>query len=96
MLDIKESIQAYLPQFFRNREQDLTKLKSALDEQDFATIKRIGHSLKGVARPFGFPEMETLGLRLEESAMGHDLKLCAQNISLLEEQVSKGLTRWQN
>jgi HPt (histidine-containing phosphotransfer) domain-containing protein len=88
-----ENIQEYLPQFFENRRKDCAKAKAALKHDNFEDVSRVGHVIKGVARPFGFPDLETMGLKLEEAGLSKDLNSCLRIIEdiekLVEEEVKK-------
>ena len=89
-----ENIQEYLPQFFENRKKDCAKAKTALKQKNFEDVARVGHAIKGVARPFGFPELETLGLKLEEAGLQKDLTSSVkivESIELLIDEESKKL-----
>ena len=89
-----ENIQEYLPQFFENRRKDCMKAKLALQEKNYQDVARVGHAIKGVARPFGFPELETMGLKLEEAGLEKEHDACVrivENIEALIVQEEKKL-----
>ncbi len=89
-----ENIQEYLPQFFENRKKDCSKARAALNQNNYDDVARVGHAIKGVARPFGFPELETMGLKLEEAGIQKDHNSClriVENIEKLVELESKKL-----
>jgi HPt (histidine-containing phosphotransfer) domain-containing protein len=91
-----ENIQEYLPQFFENRKKDCAKAKAALKQESFEDVARVGHAIKGVARPFGFPDLETMGLKLEEAGLSKDLNSClriVENIEKLVEEEEKKLSQ---
>ncbi len=77
-MQLEESIQSYIPQFLENRKKDLGRLSEALQNQNFEEITRIGHTIKGVSRPFGFSGLETLGLKIEEAGIRNDLEYCRE------------------
>lgn len=84
-----ENIQEYLPQFFENRKKDCSKAKTALKQNSFEDVARVGHAIKGVARPFGFPELETMGLKLEEAGLQKDLNSCLKIIENIENLIQE-------
>ncbi len=89
-----ENIQEYLPQFFENRKKDCAKARAALNQNNYDDVSRVGHAIKGVARPFGFPDLETMGLKLEEAGLQKDHNSClriVENIEKLVEIESKKL-----
>ena len=55
------------------RKQDLERCRQFLATRDFDGIQTIGHNLKGNGISFGFPELSTLGERLELAAKASNL-----------------------
>ena len=82
---VEEEIQPLVEQYFQNRIQELDTLKQALHENDFETIKKRGHRLKGNARTYGFIDLEGLGERLEQSAQNQDHRLTEELIQSIED-----------
>jgi CheY-like chemotaxis protein/HPt (histidine-containing phosphotransfer) domain-containing protein len=54
--------------FLSNRRHDLEALASALSTHDWATIKTLGHRMKGLAGSYGFDEIGAIGSLLEKAA----------------------------
>lgn len=88
-MHIEDSIRSYLPQFFEHRKQDCINLRVALEQSDFETVTRIGHSIKGVSRPFGFPDLETLGLKIEEAGLQKSRDTVSELLKTLEAFVNE-------
>jgi PAS domain S-box-containing protein len=65
---ISKSIAARRPEFLNNRRLDLLRLRDALMAGDFATIKHIGHNLKGIGAGYGFPAISSAGSTVEGAA----------------------------
>lgn len=88
-----ENIQEYLPQFFENRKKDCAKAKATLAKGLFDDVSRVGHAIKGVARPFGFPELETMGLKLEEAGLQKNQNSCLKVIESIEKLVEEEIKK---
>lgn len=58
-------LQDLIPLFMENRRKDLALADTAFAAGDFDHIRRLAHSLKGICRPYGFPELEEMSKRLE-------------------------------
>jgi HPt (histidine-containing phosphotransfer) domain-containing protein len=84
-----ENIQEYLPQFFENRKKDCLKAKTAIQHENYEDVARVGHAIKGVARPFGFPDLETMGLKLEEAGLAKEHDACLKIIENIENLVQE-------
>ena len=81
-VNIDSDIYELVPGFSAARKNELDVLHSFLDKEDFLSIAKISHTVKGIARPYGFPTLEALFVRLEKAAKSADSATCAQ---ILEE-----------
>ena len=50
-----------IPDFLDNRTEDIRSLTDAIGRQDYETIQRIGHSMKGSGRGYGFDDITDVG-----------------------------------
>lgn len=64
---VDEDILELVPFFLQSRETDIKKLNSLLSDKNFVEIARISHTIKGIARPYGFPTLEHLARELEDA-----------------------------
>lgn len=56
-------------EFLENRQIDIESLKYALESNDFETIKKIGHALKGSGGSHKFDTISEIGAALEKMGM---------------------------
>lgn len=68
--------------YLERRKQDVIASKEALSKQDYFFLERLGHQIKGNAITFGFDELTTVAVAIEQAAK-------AKNISQLQELVIK-------
>lgn len=59
--------------YLERRRQDITACQEALLKQDFQFFERLGHQIKGNAVTFGFDELTTVAIALEQAAKAKDL-----------------------
>ena len=78
---VDSDIYELVPGFCESRKNDLLKLSTYLSENDFNSIAKISHTIKGIARPYGFPTLETLIIKLEKAAKTADKESCSQILS---------------
>src|SRR5213082_4131330 len=71
-----------LPEFLRNRRSQLLGLRRAAKEQDLKRVREYANSMIGVGRPYGFPEVSSLGKRIDNSARDRDVATAADLIEL--------------
>ena len=57
-----------IPGFLENRRKDIVEIKSLLASDDYETIQRLGHSMKGAGGGYGFDEITVIGSRIENAA----------------------------
>lgn len=70
--------------FLERRMADVSVLRQALKNNDFGTVKLLGHRLKGNGSGYGFPSLSRLGAELEETASISDRASVASLIDHLE------------
>lgn len=73
-----EDIALLVPQFCQSRKKDLDLLFSYLAEEDFVAIAKISHTIKGIAKPYGFPTLERYMVSLEIAALAKDGAKCKE------------------
>jgi HPt (histidine-containing phosphotransfer) domain-containing protein len=70
---MKLSAQA-VERFIERRRLELEQISLLIEKEDFSTIQRLGHSLKGSGKMFGFEDLGLVGARLEDAAAGRDMR----------------------
>lgn len=66
---IDNQIKDLIPDYMKNRQDDITNINNALHECDFDTIRIVGHSMKGSGKGYGFDAISDIGLHLENAAI---------------------------
>ena len=67
--DLKEIV----PGFLENRKKDVLALANALQTQDFATCKSIGHKMNGNSGGYGFHRLSEIGEVIEKASANNNL-----------------------
>jgi len=65
---IDEELEDLIPGYLENRRQDIALILSALERNDFETIRAIGHKMKGSGGGYGFDRITEIGRDLEAAA----------------------------
>lgn len=73
-----------IPDFIRYRRNDIEESRQAIARNDIMFLKRLGHTIKGIARPYGFIYLETLAKNLEAAADDNSLDKCKLAIDEIE------------
>lgn len=74
--------------YVERRKQDLEVCLTSLERLDFSEIAKVGHQLKGNGSTFGYPELSSIGKKMEIAA--HN-----ENLPSIEEAL-KDFSRWVN
>lgn len=77
-VEVDPDILELVPGFCESRRKDLSNLNDFVSNNDFISIAKVSHTIKGVARPYGFPTLENLAVKLEIAAKEGDQKKCLE------------------
>lgn len=81
---VDKDLQDLIPGFLKNREIDIEKLTKAIEEEDYETIRIIGHSMKGFGSGYGFHFVTEIGKVIEEAGLKKDLKKANESLERLK------------
>jgi CheY-like chemotaxis protein len=82
-------VRMLVPGFLAARRREHLWMESCLAEGDFEQIGRLGHRLKGSGGSFGFPELTSVGARLEAAAKVADADGCGAALDDLARCLSE-------
>lgn len=88
IVHIDIDLEDLVPGFLENRQKDLEMLEKVIQENDFDSLRSIGHNLKGVGGGYGFLEITEIGAAIEESAKAANLEVASENIKKLSYYLS--------
>lgn len=74
--------------YLERRKQDVIACYEALSKQDYYFLERLGHQIKGNAITFGFDELTTVAIDIEQAAKAKNHSQLADLVSKFEELVS--------
>lgn len=72
IVSVDEDLEDLIPGFLENRQADIVALKKALTNDDFESIRVLGHSMKGAGGGYGFDEISEIGSQIEEASKVKD------------------------
>ena len=64
-VQIDRIVEEIIPAFLKGKQEDLVKMKSALDNGDYTSVEQIAHKIKGSSGSYGFNQLSELGKELE-------------------------------
>jgi len=68
IVHVDSEIEDLVPGFLENRHKDIDILQESLAKDDYGTIRRMGHTMKGVGGGYGFDAITDIGQSLEQAA----------------------------
>ena len=71
-VQIDQDLEGIIPGFLENRRRDVQTLETALQENNLAEIRTIGHRMKGDGGGYGFDAISMMGEALEQAAARED------------------------
>jgi HPt (histidine-containing phosphotransfer) domain-containing protein len=86
---IDPDLEDIVPGFLENRRKDAGTLETALQENDFTTVRLLGHRMKGDGGGYGFSAISTIGETLEQAAIREDRLAIKRQIAVLAEFLSQ-------
>lgn len=92
----KEHVELLISNFFNNWEQRLNELNKAIEAGDQQALKKVAHSLKGVASTLGFIGVSEIAHRLETETFnvtGHVLRELINDLIQKIDDINKRLQK---
>lgn len=89
IIQVDPDLEDLIPGFLENRNLDVAKLRSALDDNDFVNLQSIGHSIKGVGGGYGFDLMSELGADIESAAKENNANEIREKINQLDDYLQR-------
>jgi histidine phosphotransfer protein HptB len=83
----EEEFLEMLDLFLETTTEDLSKLRSAIEEKDTQKVARTAHSIKGAAANLGLEEIHKVAVRIEREARENDLKEVGEAIETIKEKL---------
>ena len=71
-VSIDPGLEEIVPGFLENRQRDVQALETALQQNNLAQIRMIGHRMKGDGGGYGFDAISSIGGALEQAAARED------------------------
>lgn len=83
VVQVDSDLEDLIPGYLQNRRQDVDAILQALENQDFETIRVLGHTMKGTGGGYGFDAITEMGRALEEAAKSRNAQAIHQGVAAL-------------
>ena len=88
-IQVDPDLAELIPGFLDNRRRDVVKLQTLLDASDFASIRLLGHSMKGAGGGYGFDAITDIGAAIEHAALAVDVPGVKQQLECLADYLAR-------
>ena len=89
VVKIDEDLEELIPGYLENRHHDIAKIKTALEEGDYETIRILGHGMKGSGSGYGFEQISEIGSNMEQAAITQDSGQVTELLTGLEDYLAR-------
>jgi len=70
VVHVDKDIEDLIPEYLELTKNDVATMRGALARSDFATLRSIGHTMKGSGGAYGFDSLTSIGGTIETLAKG--------------------------
>jgi HPt (histidine-containing phosphotransfer) domain-containing protein len=85
VIQVDADLAALLPGFLIDWQKEVRAMKQALEKNNYETIRKIGHDMKGIGGSCGLDEITDRGSSLVEGANAMDSELIRKNLDRLAD-----------
>jgi len=78
-----------IPDYLAHRRQDVQLLKEALAQGDFATLRTLGHKMKGTGGGYGFPDISDIGRAIQAAAENQESAIIGEQTERLARYLAE-------
>ena len=86
-ISVEAGMEDLVPRYLDKRRTEIAKYRQALIEEDFETIRMLGHKLKGTGAGYGFEELTSLGGQIEKAATSRDAARVRMSVDALASYI---------
>lgn len=72
-VEVDSDIADLVPGFLKNRQDDVQRIQSLIDEENYESLRILGHNMKGSGRSYGFDRVSEIGEAIERASERGDL-----------------------
>jgi HPt (histidine-containing phosphotransfer) domain-containing protein len=89
IIRVDSDLEDLIPGFLENRSVDIQSILNALAQDDFASIVKLGHTMKGVGGGYGFDAITDIGRAIEQAAKDGNPEKIKQSLSELSDYLER-------
>ena len=83
LVHVDTSFEPLIPKFLTNRKKEVVAMQEALTAQDFETVRKVAHGMKGAGGSYGFDRITDMAAVVEQAAKAGDASTIECHLPLL-------------
>lgn len=83
LVHVEADFEDLVPKFMTNRKKEVVTMREALARQDFETVRKIAHGMKGAGGSYGFDRVTAMAATIEQAAKTGSAAPIATALALL-------------
>lgn len=83
VVHVDSSFEPLIPKFMVNRKKEVVAMQEAIAAQDFETVRKISHGMKGAGGSYGFDRVSEIAAVIEQAAKATDATVIRRELPLL-------------
>ena len=83
IVHVDADLKALLPGFLKDWQQEVRAMRQALEKNNYETIRKIGHDMKGIGGSCGLDDITDMGSGLAEDAKAMDQESIRKRLDTL-------------
>lgn len=87
-IHLDKSILPLVPEYLKNRKEDIQRIKHALEKRNFGAIEDLGHKMKGSGKCYGFEKISMLGHQIEIFAKEQNTDEIEESVGQMQDYLS--------
>jgi HPt (histidine-containing phosphotransfer) domain-containing protein len=88
-IEVDPEIADLIPLFLNARSKDVDQLGVLSQQSNFDEMAKICHTIKGIARPYGFPSLESLAIEMEKECKNKNSNATTELLARMQEFVKE-------
>jgi HPt (histidine-containing phosphotransfer) domain-containing protein len=83
IVHVNADFEALLPGFLKDWQEEVRTMRQALEKNNYETIRKMGHDMKGIGGSCGLDVITDMGSGLAEGAKAMDQEVIRKNLDTL-------------
>jgi len=84
VIEVDQDLKDLIPGFLKNVQNNISIIRDSVASGDFEKVKVLGHNMKGSGGGYGFDEITSIGLSIEQAAREGNGSVILLKLSELE------------